>query len=70
MGPFKWTPSVSISEGFGKTNTSTQMLFTSSQQKSTDIIPLEGEERKQKFKGGEEKNAFSETENIDGKEAE
>lgn len=47
MGPFKWTPSVSIREGFGKTNASAQMLFTSGQPwKWTGIITLEGEEKK------------------------
>lgn len=61
MGPFKWTPSVSIRESFGKTNASAQMLFTS-EPAENEPASLRWEEKKaklqNKFDGGK-KEFFS-----------
>lgn len=70
MGPFKWTPSVSIREGFGKTNASAQMLFTSGRQNEPASLFWE-EKRKKNCETNlkEKKNvSFSETRKVDVKE--
>lgn len=73
MGPFKWTPSVFIREGFGKTNASAQMLFTSGQLKWTGIITVEEKRRKKNCKTKFENREFfvlSLRWEADGKEGE